>query len=286
MSPPFTRILKILEIQRKAMARDVDVSCITCKQPQVKDIVVVGWIDPTKVELSTDSIDEDIQEYYPPDGRVKGASQKVLTLTHLGWLAKLGAIHPVWPRSLRRKERRYILHWMFKYSANKRPPERFESEAALNEFVNESTNYKLLNHLRTRPFWGGLGPAYVMTCRALIGTTIEPVFDGLKPGVALKALNSLLSVDDESSYHHWNYGDPEPIAVDVFNRLAADIDKRWRSIGSEVVQSSTHLAVDKVLVESYPTYWVYERVTDSGADGEYVKTTLKVQAASPEDHMK
>ena len=257
--------------------------CAPCAIRQQKDIVVVGWIDPDNVPLSSAGIDDQILTFFPLDGKVVGNAQKTLTLVYLGWLAGLGAIHPVWVRSLTRIERHYILHWMFKYAANTAPPGIFETSAALDVFVKKTTNYKLYNRVRVAYYVGGRGPAGVVRHEAYIGTTNEPLWGQEKAGAPEKDNGKLWM--EGSKAHKLNKGNPESVAVAAFNTLASDIKLKWRFIASTIIQSLSDIQDGKVENENYPTYWIYERIYDEGADTPFKLKEKRPQAPSPEGHL-
>lgn len=58
-----------------------------------KDVVIIAWINPRQVTLSTNNVSTGVLDYYPVQGVIEDPIQKGLTVMHLGWIGALGAIH-------------------------------------------------------------------------------------------------------------------------------------------------------------------------------------------------
>jgi uncharacterized Zn-binding protein involved in type VI secretion len=261
-----------------------------------KDVVVVAWINPDDVALSSVDVDASLIELFPEDGKSFGMhTLDIGTFDTLSYLDSLsGGIDRLpysasWDspaRYLTRTERTYVLHWMFKYGGNRlAPPEVFANEDELEQFVEDPTRYKLLNRL-TVVFFGNV----VVDCKknVRIGTTLLPLKTFPVLG-ANKMPGEPVSGNDEidisaGRIRLTNLGNPDRRSVGVFNTLMRDIERKWFPIGSSIFQSTSDINDDVVATENYPTYYVYKRIVPAGTDGPFRLVDRHRQRANPEDH--
>jgi len=263
---------------------------------KTKDIVVIGWINPNLVTVSSAGIDSELLALCPPDGKSFGISsydtQLFLMRLSLGNAILTDNRYPLngspyTPiRQMDRTERAYVLNWLFKYSGNWEPPPKyFSNERELADFFNTSTRYKLYNHLTAIFLENKL---YEIRHKADVGTTILPFsvpFRGNRvKGVRLPNNNTIELYDRK--VHLINRGNPDEDGVKTFDTLLNDVSRKWQPIGSTIIQSIDDPGNTTVEMENYPTYYVYEREVVAGFDGPFLLNTEKCrnQELDPMDH--
>jgi hypothetical protein len=246
------------------------------------DVVAVGWINPQGVPLNSSGMPSDMTRYYPPSGTFGMAAQKLLTLAHLGLVSQGATIRPGPAVAMTATEKEYMLNWLFKYGANIAPPASFADEAALEDFKNERTNYKLFNRFQIRYLVNESGTEFkgqpvILQQGTVIGVTKEPIFGGRKPGTSGRD-EGKKQIKDNKVYHQTNDGSPEDLAVGVFNTLMNLL--KWNHIGSTISFGIDFDFRFELLNQVYPTYFIYERQED----GKFELKEQRPQAPNPKDN--
>jgi len=256
---------------------------------RTKDVVVIGWIDPSNVPLSSTNVDSDVLAYFPLSGPPSDTTQKVLTTAYLGTIAAGSTNRPL-SGSLTSTDKTYILDWMFKNAANSAPPSSFADESTLEAFDNTPTNYKLFNRLQFRYLVSGSqfagAPAFTLPSsipKTDIGSTTDPIWGTTLPPHPgqVGQVNGMHVATANNTFHQINEGSPDSLAVSAFNTLMAPL--KWNDIGSRIDegvlldQGTPPVMGYTVETQVYPTYYIYER----GSNGGFSLVNTIPQASSP-----
>jgi hypothetical protein len=240
---------------------------------RTNDTLAIGWIDPRLVTVSPAGVSDAVQRLLPPLGM--GFADPVGSAAWLGSVAT-----GVLGDNLTATERRYVLNWLFKYSANAPPPESFAGPADLDAYAAVATGYKLINRFQVKYRTAGL-PVFsaqptVLHQLAADGTTIDPILRQSFPGVANPFFNDRID-GDTSSISHLNEGSPDAMGVKLFNRLMQPNHVTWNDIGSRISFRVADGGKPKVEMQLYPTYFIYGPRDDGG----WSRVETLPQAAEP-----
>jgi hypothetical protein len=228
------------------------------------DIVVIGWIDPLRVPLSTTSVSTDVLLFLPENGEFDNLTQQVLTTSYLGTIAAGNDGRPLAVSSpLSLADKTYIINWMFKYAANNPPPNSFANEQGLADYYNERGGYKLFNRLQIKYLvniagdrFEGLGPT-INRSNIAVGVTSNPIW-GFGEAGRSGLHNGEVVIRNGNAMHQVNDGTPGAAPVSAFNTLAAP--RAWNNIGSRIVQGVGLGTGKEVAVQVYPTYYIYKNL--------------------------
>jgi hypothetical protein len=254
------------------------------------DVIVVGWINPAGVPSpnSSQAASFSVLNGMLPGGNASAA----LCNGEVGTLSLNGLLDPISGIPLTNGDRTYILDWLFKFSGNPDPAlipggafldatGTAADPAKVSNFTATATNYKLVNRLQvkmriTTPL-GGVPyftvPPTILQGQGtqLIGTTLNPCgaitgqFLGLFPGQVGYRNGFQLQAPSggaqyNSSIYVINDGSPDQNATEAFNTLAGGQTTSpafWESIGSRITVSVNSGTTPSVIVQPYPTYYVY-----------------------------
>jgi len=255
------------------------------------DVLVIGWIDNSKVTLDTSNVHEDVLVYFRPDGQFFHSFARLEAAAILSQIAGGDLSGPDNGQPLTAQERKYLLNWLFKYDGNTAPPDAFNNEDEIAAYVdvNSRTNYKLLNRFQVKylvddeeKFVGNptliKGSDGQERIAAEIGTTLNHVSLGLHPGVAGPNNGVLIYDNAGEKIDFINDGRPDDIGIATINALVSP--KKWSNIGSRIRFTPDDPTGYKVDVQIYPTYVIYEK----GADGKFERVDTVEQAPEPIDN--
>lgn len=242
------------------------------------DVIVIGWIDPQNVPLSTTEVQPDVLTVFPVDGADE--LPLLVRLNTAAYLTRLAAGETIRPAALLTQDpdfvpgpqdllsgfsRIYVLNWLFKYGGNfcpnKCPPTTFASNLEVTSFVEtKDQSYKLFNRFQVkyRPENGSFKTApQIIRSSCKIGVTTDPLLRARSAGRA--GPNNCIPQEINNEKISWtNDGTPTSPAVSAFNTLAQPL--LWSNIGSRI-EFSVPLVTDKVLfTQIYPTFYVFQNL--------------------------
>jgi hypothetical protein len=247
--------------ETRRAALDVDVGVRT------NDVVVIGWIDPNGVPLSSANVSPELLELIPPvEPSSLSLDGKLAAAVYLFRVASGSTDLPGHPRDgivpMTDVDKTYLLNWLFKAAANQCPadcpPTYFSSDADLSAFAANETGYKLFNRFQVkyRVKNGEIADhPDVLQRQTEVGSTKNPLFPSIHEKGAYGPENGKV-VSSAQSISLINDGTPVSIAVDMFNTLAAPL--RWNNIGSRI-DFGVLLGADKMVsTQVYPTYFIFD----------------------------
>lgn len=277
----FQVVVELTDGRRFRLIQEIEIGIRT------DDVIVVGWINPDGVTLPSGAASW-VTTAMPPQG--PSAVNFISSCNAIiGDLSKNSSRPGVMPasESMTAVDRDYILKWMFKWGSNKNPATKIPGgdfrdaqntridEDEVNNFRDTRTNYKLFNRLQIkyRPFGSGFRePRVIKGFKTAIGTTENPchefvflgftIVPGLFPGQRGPADNKVLI--DLSRVASINDGSPDDGAVRAFNTLTGkDLPEGqtpvfWEDIGSQIKFKLDGSTSPEVIVQPYPTYFIYK----------------------------
>jgi VCBS repeat-containing protein len=224
------------------------------------DMVVVGWIDPSRITFNLANVRPGLTTRFPTNG-VISATNVPLAGNFIASLTNFEPQDPVVTLPLRPEERAYLVSWFFKFGGNIKwnnnytiwfpdtPPADFRTNgimdyAKLGQYIATSTRFKLLNHFQiryrlnltdgTRKHFNGNPvilpmPASNVPPQGYIGTTIDPITHTLQfPGQVGPQNNQrpVLHPDpnqnDYDTASQINDGSPDARGINAVNELTGD----------------------------------------------------------------
>jgi hypothetical protein len=259
-------------------------------------VVVIGWIDPDNVPLVTAGVDRNLLRAFPPSGPPVGlwGGVQIAILVSQGDVQPMGInlLEAPWAATPGRRNRLYLLNWLFKFTANPDPrtitgPADFRDATdthidfeKLNSYTNVRTNYKLFNLFQVRYLANEGGftvPPFVLIQSWVIGTTMDPIM-----GAPTQGQSGPHNGDRQATAQSiWaiNEGSPPAAGILAFNTLMGNAVPRnptfWENIGSRIKFSYDNGTEPIVTVQAYPTFYVYH-------NGRLV--SINPQAPQPSDH--
>lgn len=268
-------------------------------------VVVVGWINGVDgaggvtlpMGQSAWLSDENGDGPMPRSGPPSGLIDREQCFEIMGRLSEADDLVSFSEVGMTTVDQEYILNWTFKYAANVNPDDTipggdFESDdgpyldqGEVNNFLeNKKHDYKLFSEAQVKFFANGPdfdGAVEFLHSRTGIGVTDDPcsgidfagqactmdglqrhgpqrvslVNDGCHSAEAARAHNTLMGM-----YNH-------PGPVPLF----------WEDIGSRISFDAIDAGRSTVVVQDYPTYYVY-------INGRKLETETHPQAPAPGDH--
>jgi hypothetical protein len=261
------------------------------------DVIVVGWIDSNLVTLPVIGVSPWVAALFPspapPSANPCTCNLAILELSQNDTTPLGFTMFPI--------DRTYILNWMFKFGGNADPSSVIpggdfrnaaDTRILEGEVVNFSifpTNYKLFNRFQVRyvPYSGGFGwgPS-VLKDNVLTGETVNPCGPCLSYLTIFPSRQGPHNGDrtvraSPARISKINDGSPDAGAISAFNTLMGkDLPPGvtplfWESIGSRLTFRYDGGFAPEIVVQAYPTYYVY-------ANGTLV--SMSVQAGTPGAH--
>jgi len=264
------------------------------------NVIVIGWIDMNNVPLNPALVSPVLTTDFPlagppvPTGFVCDGCQLSLDLTQgktLSCGANFFITAPATPPG-NDADRKYMLHWLFKYGGNSNPAllipggdfrngddthiDFMESETF---FTSSPTGYKLFQEFQVKFQADGQGfktaPVIIRSWTA-IGLTTNPLAacPGLPPAVpGQSGPNNTKLGQTSQSVWQVNEGSPDVSPILSFNTLmgnAVSYDpKFWESIGSRIRFRYDAGTDAEISLQVYPTYYIYY-------NGRYIETVSQL----------
>jgi hypothetical protein len=247
------------------------------------DVIVVGWIDPDNVPLSTAGVIPQLLTLFPPGGPPVATGLTCDACQTMFAVAQ-GDANPCnigIDAATNNANRQYLLHWMFKYAGNADPRTSpfvpggdFRNAADThidnNEFVAfvaSATTYKLINRFQVKYLataTGFKGTPLLVTSLTVIGATSNPLAAcPLVPNPAPGQPGPNWRKLGQTAISIWqvNEGSPEASAILAFNTLMGNAVPSnptfWESIGSRIRFRFDNGTEPIVSLQVYPTYFEY-----------------------------
>jgi hypothetical protein len=268
------------------------------------DVILIGWIDPANVPLSTVGVAPGLLTNFPPAGPPVRIAP-LCDACQVALLVAQGHVDPCnFPMQVipgdpsaatKDANRTYLLNWMFKYGGNVDPSTRipggdfrdstdsYIASQEISTYVNGSTDYKLFNRFQVRYTVSTNGylisPVHILQTERWIGNTTNPLAGcpmTLNPAPGqIGPNNSKVDTTNQSTWQV-NEGSPDAQAILAFNTLMGNNDvpadpHYWESIGSRIRFISSAIT-PLISVQVYPTYYEYR-------NGRFVN--VYPQASSP-----
>jgi hypothetical protein len=243
------------------------------------DVLVIGWINPSRVPLPI----EGVEPWLTDRLRIDGAS---MTCTVAGLPVSCCVVDTIKlaqnittldNRALSYVDRLYILQWMFRFAANWDSLDSLAkgftdsdgvlSELKVDQFLSDETKYKLTARLQIKYQVSGKKfkgtPVVINEEKPRIGITEDPCgSNGLFPGQAGLALTLGARISQDRVVMIVDGSHDETGVAAVNTLLGKDLPagirpKFWEDIGARITFTPTGGTSPQVIKQPYPTYYEY-----------------------------